>query len=485
MNGRWLIVGGIALVVVLHGTGNYQMAHAAIGDNLELYLELNETAGTAASDSSGNGLLGAVVNRGGNANNVLIDGDLFPGDPLANDTYFWTQGRFGGGFAPAGAPDADGDPNPPYCSSEMCLDVDEFGVPQPQHYQGSAFAMLGVNLTSDSGSQITSTAFTYSFHVQMPYNDRYSKTVGGRYFAGEETIRNGQVLLDGHRVKNGGLGAASDVTNWWNNVFSSSSPLEHMEDNRWAWLQVNEQDDLFHAHRAGGVNLNSDTNGELFDQPIAPGDYNLDGTTNLADYTLWRNNLGASFPFGFPGEDPNATTPGLVDLEDYQYWKANFGAEPEPLNNLVDGEWHHVAIVHDYTLGTAGDEGNIKDAFLYIDGQLVPWTNEDLGSTAADAVLGAITLGSSASGRGGDAGLFIYDDFALWSRALDPAEVTMLSDQSLISLLASSGSLADLESPTSIPEPSSLLLTCFFLAAVSTAASGRGVAARAREETTI
>lgn len=55
----------------------------------------------------------------------------------------------------------------------------------------------------------------------------------------------------------------------------------------------------------------------------APGDYNGDGTVNLADYTVWRNNLGATM--ALPNEDPNAT-PGEVTIEDYEIWKSNFGA---------------------------------------------------------------------------------------------------------------------------------------------------------------
>lgn len=51
-----------------------------------------------------------------------------------------------------------------------------------------------------------------------------------------------------------------------------------------------------------------------------PGDYNDDGTVNAADYTVWRDNLGASVTL------PNDTTPGSVIAFDYEVWKANFGA---------------------------------------------------------------------------------------------------------------------------------------------------------------
>ncbi|WP_442484627.1 hypothetical protein [Aeoliella sp. SH292] len=52
------------------------------------------------------------------------------------------------------------------------------------------------------------------------------------------------------------------------------------------------------------------------------GDYNDDGIVNLADYTVWRDNLGASITL--PGEAPGAT-PGQVTAEDYTEWKNAFG----------------------------------------------------------------------------------------------------------------------------------------------------------------
>lgn len=55
-----------------------------------------------------------------------------------------------------------------------------------------------------------------------------------------------------------------------------------------------------------------------------PGDYNLDGVVNLADYTVWRDALGSSG--ALPNEDPAATTKGIVDHEDYLFWKSQFGA---------------------------------------------------------------------------------------------------------------------------------------------------------------
>ncbi|QDU55504.1 beta strand repeat-containing protein [Aeoliella mucimassa] len=56
--------------------------------------------------------------------------------------------------------------------------------------------------------------------------------------------------------------------------------------------------------------------------PVLPGDYNYDGIVNLADYTVWRDNLGAAE--GTLGV--NDTVGGAIGLDQYDLWKGNFGA---------------------------------------------------------------------------------------------------------------------------------------------------------------
>lgn len=51
------------------------------------------------------------------------------------------------------------------------------------------------------------------------------------------------------------------------------------------------------------------------------GDYNGDGTVDIADYTVWRDSLGANW---IPNRDSQLT--GDVGVDEYLSWKANFGA---------------------------------------------------------------------------------------------------------------------------------------------------------------
>lgn len=56
--------------------------------------------------------------------------------------------------------------------------------------------------------------------------------------------------------------------------------------------------------------------------PTLPGDYNSDLIVNLADYTVWRDQLGAGVA-SFSGADGNGN--GVVDQSDYLLWKKHFG----------------------------------------------------------------------------------------------------------------------------------------------------------------
>lgn len=66
------------------------------------------------------------------------------------------------------------------------------------------------------------------------------------------------------------------------------------------------------------------------------GDYNADGIVNLADYTVWRDNLGADDSVLPPGTTDDGS--GVVDAGDYATWKANFGASSGALQSIAAGQ---------------------------------------------------------------------------------------------------------------------------------------------------
>jgi hypothetical protein len=59
--------------------------------------------------------------------------------------------------------------------------------------------------------------------------------------------------------------------------------------------------------------------------PELPGDFNLDGDVDAADYTTWRDHLGSTFDLNGNGDETGASA-GIVDQADYEYWKQHFGS---------------------------------------------------------------------------------------------------------------------------------------------------------------
>jgi hypothetical protein len=56
--------------------------------------------------------------------------------------------------------------------------------------------------------------------------------------------------------------------------------------------------------------------------PALPGDYNLNGVVDGADYVLWRKTQGTSVT-AFSGADGDGN--GVIDASDYGVWRAHFG----------------------------------------------------------------------------------------------------------------------------------------------------------------
>jgi hypothetical protein len=59
-----------------------------------------------------------------------------------------------------------------------------------------------------------------------------------------------------------------------------------------------------------------------------PGDYNLDGLVDAADYTVWRDALDTTVPRRGVGADGDLS--GGVDQADWSVWANNYGSSPAP-----------------------------------------------------------------------------------------------------------------------------------------------------------
>lgn len=57
-----------------------------------------------------------------------------------------------------------------------------------------------------------------------------------------------------------------------------------------------------------------------------PGDYNGDGLTNAADYTVYRDNLGGDADLAFAAGSRDLGNAGVVNAADLTHWEANYGS---------------------------------------------------------------------------------------------------------------------------------------------------------------
>ncbi|WP_425397128.1 hypothetical protein [Aeoliella sp.] len=72
----------------------------------------------------------------------------------------------------------------------------------------------------------------------------------------------------------------------------------------------------------------------------ADGDFNNDDVVNLADYALWRNNLGA--PDGTLPNDGELA--GVIGTEHFDLWQANFGAVADEVVTVTPANFAQAAI---------------------------------------------------------------------------------------------------------------------------------------------
>ncbi len=83
------------------------------------------------------------------------------------------------------------------------------------------------------------------------------------------------------------------------------------------------QSDLVFTYSLASGNIVTGIVEYYFQQTPLPGDFNANGVVDTADYTVWRDNLGAGTETALNG---NGNGTGGVDAADYTLWKNNFGA---------------------------------------------------------------------------------------------------------------------------------------------------------------
>ncbi len=115
-----------------------------------------------------------------------------------------------------------------------------------------------------------------------------------------------------------------------------------------------------------------------------PGDYNTDSIVDAADYTVWRDNLGAP-----AGTLQNDTDGGIIGQAQYDTWRANYGRANLGRNaNGPNHAWRWSLETGIEDLGTLNDDPNV----------IIPGTATDVNSD--DSVIVGYDKGAGSGRRG-------------------------------------------------------------------------------------
>jgi RHS repeat-associated protein len=80
---------------------------------------------------------------------------------------------------------------------------------------------------------------------------------------------------------------------------------------------------------------------EVSTSPFLPGDYNLDGSVDAADYVVWRKTVGNTVA-NYSGADGDGN--GIVGQGDFAVWRANFGETLAPSGPGLLGDYQNVVV---------------------------------------------------------------------------------------------------------------------------------------------
>ena len=125
----------------------------------------------------------------------------------------------------------------------------------------------------------------------------------------------GALLPGGYRIKTHGLASDSPAINAGDAALVIGvGSVPEFDQRGAAWTRIS----------GGRVDIGAV---EVQLNPL-PGDYNLNGVVDLADYVTWRNTMGTT-NLAADGSGPTVGVPdGVVDQLDYAFWKSNFGNVP-------------------------------------------------------------------------------------------------------------------------------------------------------------
>jgi hypothetical protein len=100
-----------------------------------------------------------------------------------------------------------------------------------------------------------------------------------------------------------------------------------------ALMKMAEALEAHYGTSIGGIDFHEVTTFSNSAAPRVAGDYNYDGIVDVADYTVWRDNLGSQTDL-----DADGDFDGVVGPADYDLWKSNFGSTGGGSSLTADGK---------------------------------------------------------------------------------------------------------------------------------------------------
>lgn len=271
---------------------------AGVPTDLHTFLQLNETTGLTASDSSGHENHGTLVNGASWSSAGKLDSAVALG--VANDHVDLPDGFLAGVDEVTVSAWVNLDSVSDWSrifDFGSGADANMFLTPRNGSTQRLRFA---ITTTGGGGEQQISTNYTFPTGVWTHVAVTLNGSVGVLYANGVEVGRNNAMTL-----------LPSSLGETTQNYIGRSQYAD-------PYLEGHVDDFRIYSRALDASEIQA-----VATPPALLGDYNRDDVVDAADYTVWRDNLGSVvLPYSSADGDGN----GHVGLEDYAVWRSNFGA---------------------------------------------------------------------------------------------------------------------------------------------------------------
>lgn len=204
------------------------------------------------------------------------------------------------------------------------LDLTDLNIDQ------SAFIGISSNIISSTSALAEGESYTFAFSdLPLEYGAAYGAIFVNESENGNLNPIKVSALTANYEEPSPGSGTYVPSSN-----YGANSDFQYATSN---FINLSQFGQFFSGFSSGG-DARFIAEFDLPSETLA-GDFNQDGVVDAADYTLWRDNIGAA-----AGTLPNDTVGGLIGMQQYTLWRDNYGnasftsnsqSVPEPGSQLL------------------------------------------------------------------------------------------------------------------------------------------------------